>query len=159
MTPPKLGALALILAGTGLSSCTTMGGNIKGNFNVSRVLILRSDMGNIDANVTVVAPVHPPPPPHNGSEPHHPGHGRSSHDDEDTEVSEALDFEDWEEEMMVETRRARSQRRTYPERVPQPVRELVLMQPRWGNCVNVAVTQGALAKPRDPGLLDATPLG
>ena len=33
MTPTKLGALALILAGTGLSSCTTMGGNIKGNFS------------------------------------------------------------------------------------------------------------------------------
>lgn len=33
MTPTKLGALALILAGTSLSSCTTMGGNIKGNFS------------------------------------------------------------------------------------------------------------------------------
>jgi len=33
VTPTRLGALALILAGTGLSSCTTMGGNIKGNFS------------------------------------------------------------------------------------------------------------------------------
>lgn len=33
MTPTKLGALALILAGTGLASCTTLGGNIKGNFS------------------------------------------------------------------------------------------------------------------------------
>ncbi|TCP32479.1 conjugal transfer protein [Sphingomonas sp. BK235] len=33
MTPTKLGALALILAGTSLSSCTTLGGNIKGNFS------------------------------------------------------------------------------------------------------------------------------
>ncbi|MBW6532731.1 conjugal transfer protein [Sphingomonas sp. RRHST34] len=33
MTATKLGALALILAGTGLASCTTLGGNIKGNFS------------------------------------------------------------------------------------------------------------------------------
>lgn len=33
MTPTKIGALGLILAGTGLASCTTMGGNIKGNFS------------------------------------------------------------------------------------------------------------------------------
>ena len=32
MTCSKLGALALILAGTGLASCTTMSGNIKGSF-------------------------------------------------------------------------------------------------------------------------------
>ena len=33
MTPTKTGALGLILVGTGLASCTTMGGNIKGNFS------------------------------------------------------------------------------------------------------------------------------
>ncbi len=33
MNPTKIGALGLILAGTGLASCTTMGGNIKGNFS------------------------------------------------------------------------------------------------------------------------------
>lgn len=33
MTPTKIGTLGLILAGTGLVSCTTMGGNIKGNFS------------------------------------------------------------------------------------------------------------------------------
>lgn len=33
MTPTKIGALGFILAGTGLASCTTMGGNIKGNFS------------------------------------------------------------------------------------------------------------------------------